>query len=417
MAWRLALRVPAAPDPGDRRDRLQQAAAAAREAKLQKVAERKAQVSVIDSTAASTCAALFPASAQVLGISVPKRKDVSMHALTRLAVAPRLKGSGAAVERARELQNISVCLLGSVALKRQQQAFDKWCSGKDRLPVNVDSDPSELMRGLTGMWDEAGQRLRALKQDVFSNAPKVVQVMPFLAAIYEVLAQGDSERWRWQPWLSPPSFLSSTKWSAILDALERVMPFKMSSVQSILEFARGAFLTMLLLAFDFAASNVASYCRILGYFEKLFETSNVAIVVHGERCLVHQVHIVKSAALLLKNVASVLFSLSGILTSDRALSSMCASIRGHVASRMVVKVGDPPDHSPLLSAIKQILCIDDDTSLLNSGVRKCRNWWSDIEKMAKHCHFEAGTGKWIWYASPDPAKRRTQNEDRSEQVP
>lgn len=111
--------------------------------------------------------------------------------MCRLAVSQKVRGSGPAVEKVRRLQSLSCTLLGSAALRFQNEGLQVW----------LDDAPAEghlrvLVCSL--MWDEAAQKMRArLSRAMFNTgatqggeqrqlaAPKDVPVMMVMGALYK----------------------------------------------------------------------------------------------------------------------------------------------------------------------------------------------------------------------------------------
>ena len=404
-AWRLAL--VALPLPAD--DEAEDAARARRQGQARHARERRAAALAVrraapeppTRTAAQSCALLVPGTGALLGVRAPTMQQALSHhmgALVRLAVSPRLKGSGPAVESARNLQNVSVALVARTILGRQRLGLGRWLDAA--AAQQAERQDFECLRGFTGMWDEASQRARSLSSTLRSDAPKDVQVMVMLAALFSVLVDGASrEVWQWQPWVCAPLFLAETKHKFLLHGLSTAFPFNMMDVESMRTFSQGAFATIICLGFDFATSNVAAYGHLVSHCESF----NIpGLMLHGERCLTHQLHIVKSACLSLVSLTPMLYSLSRIVSRDASCSGLESAIRKKVRASFVVRWrrGGAPAQDELYNMITGVFGMDGDSSLLRRGdARRRKNLEADLRVMTEKCHYDPHTQKWVYYVT------------------
>jgi hypothetical protein len=195
MAWRLALQRPE--DEGA--------------AKRHKIAEAKhargSRVSI--ATAAknfvatsneqiSMLAISIPGAAAMLNIKAASFQKASIAGMVRLASTPRVRGSGAAVNNVRKLQNQSAACVGITALECQRVGLDQW------LRRTEQPECEDVVKGLTFMWDEAAQKTRAIlgalaratgqEQKLLSSAPKDVHFLVVLAGMYQVVHDEVSEQ-------------------------------------------------------------------------------------------------------------------------------------------------------------------------------------------------------------------------------
>lgn len=397
-AWRLALGLANGVHPvvQARRDRAEHA----REA-LAWIREHRAQVaqhaqSLPTADAINRCVALLPGAASVLGVKRLKFSETPMESIMQLSVSPRVRGSGAAVEQARSLQNLSVAIVGKTALERQKQGLVYWLGRRAQRDLG---ENGSIMRGMAAMWDEASQRSSAPNRKNFSNAPRFVQVMVTLSAIYNIESCGRQEKWDWQPWFCAPMFMTETKHQCLLQGLARTLPFVWSDPKSLAAFASSSSFTFLGLVFDMASSNVASFGRMLRVLE-LGGHDCRHIAMHGERCLVHQLHIVKAACLNLSKAASMLYSISCILPSARAAEKLAAALRETVRQRLVIRYQARPLHTEVESIVKQILCWDDDGASVLGTSGRSSALASDIKTMIERSFFDRETQRWVFFAPP-----------------
>lgn len=112
----------------------------------------------------------------------------------RLAVSPRIRGSGPAVEKVRKLQATSCTLLSSATLTNQRRGLEAWLQACCREGV------SHRVLGFAAMWDEVSQKLKAMLTNASgsasastattfqTSAPKDVQVMCTLGSVHSMEA-------------------------------------------------------------------------------------------------------------------------------------------------------------------------------------------------------------------------------------
>ncbi len=256
-AWRLALRRDDLNrDAADaaivaRRDR----AVHAREIKQKNLIKRREEDRIArlpSQSSLQSVAISCPAAAPMLGVRVASSRKLfqaDLANVVRLAVSPRFRGSGPAVEKGRALQSAAVALVARAALSRQRMGLSRWLdNGGHSAPPGVDWD-QESCRGFTVMWDEASQKSRSLKAKA-TNAPRDVQVFVALAAIFSMRsAAGVCDDVQWQPWLCPAMFLASTKHEYLLESLRKVLPFDYTDRSSLRRFCTGSVFTIVVLGF------------------------------------------------------------------------------------------------------------------------------------------------------------------------
>ena len=128
------------------------------------------------------------------------------------------------------------------------------------------------------MWDEAGQKVRALLASRFSSAQRIVQVMVTLAVLWESRVFDAVTKRRWEPWVCPPLFMDNTKHEALLAGLERVLPFKLTDPFGVTQACAGAILFIFCCCFDWASSNVAAFGKMTRAHQDLGEIgANLAL--------------------------------------------------------------------------------------------------------------------------------------------
>lgn len=185
----------------------------------------------------------LPGAAAILGVKPKTLKSASPQALLRLALSPKVRGTGPAVDRVRAAQQTGFALVATAALHAQESGLLQWLDAPAAPRGHEGGDESQApavprgheradaaVRGITAMWDEASQRARALLRGRHvSRAQSTVEVLVMLGALHDVTVDADGvERWAWQPWLAPPILLHSTQHRVLSDALDSCMPFAFS---------------------------------------------------------------------------------------------------------------------------------------------------------------------------------------------
>lgn len=260
-----------------------------------------------------------------------------MKAMCRLAVSPRVRGSGAAVEKLRKLQATSCALLSNATLKNQRAGLAAWLESRCRPGV------SHRVLGFASMWDEASQKLKAMlttasgsnsvgTANAFqtSGRPRMSKSCARSAACarWRLGRQEDGSlirEARWQPWISPPRFMAGTSHKFLIEALGRSLPVDLSA-----EGALGPWVQkqtdhcVITLCFDFASSNVAAFKYYVAVAEAT--TTNKPIMIHGERCATHCVHLVKAHCIAMSQVAGVLYSVNKLLVSNKVVDGLAKNL-------------------------------------------------------------------------------------------
>ena len=345
----------------------------------------------------------IPGAAGMLNIKAFSFQKAPVAGMIRLAMTPRVRGSGAAVAHVRKLQNQSAACVGKTALDCQRVGLSRW------LQRPCQPDCEDVVKGLTFMWDEAAQKTRAIlgalaratgqEHKLLGSAPKDVHVQVVLAGMYQVVHDEASQqaRWTWQPWLCPPLFVLSTRARVLLEGLERVLPLNFRDQKSLSDFCKGSSLTLCTMTHDMASSNVSA----VGVLTKHIEESGPAcdsFLMHAERCLTHCIHIAKSACLSLSGNASMLYSLSRMLANNQALHNLIKAMRKNVEQNLIIKRAVAPTDDTMFNVILGAWGIDEDTTLLKS--ESGSSLLSDIKTMCQVSRFDPETKKWIFFAPP-----------------
>lgn len=386
------------------------------------------QVSVEGAKLAALC---IPGCAPLLGELDTKgsrdkgAKELPISAMSRLAVSPKVRGSGSAVEKVRRLQNLSCALVATSALRLQRLGLDRW--------LRSGPAPGTQLRviGFSLSWDEASQKLRALLEHAGCDkssamatlqptSQKDVQVMVVLGTMHlsfiksraghtEVLSE-------WQPWLAAPMFLSSTGAQHILEGLARAGPVDMTDPEVLKEWVRRQKDIILgTYCFDFASSNVACFRTLAASVEALGASP---VLVHGERCATHCVHLVKAHCIATSSLAGMLYSVSKLVGASRTVDGMVRGVALHVRQALEIRYGEPPPADELLDALLSLMGLDEDLSLVHRGGSRSgafTTWYDSVRKMCERSLFDTSSGKWLYYAPTgsmtDPAVVKREAED------
>ncbi len=219
--------------------------------------------------------------------SPSSRREIPLHALLRLALSPKVRGSGQEIDRVRFAQQCGFALVAHTALSCQKAGLEKWLLASTQDLTSI--------RAFACMWDEASQRTRARLRNVLtSKAQTVADIFVMLASVFEVRGGEDElDQWIWEAWISPPMLLCNVKHRTVLEALDRCMPFAFKDKETLLRFGKGARAALLSFCFDYVSSNVLAYRHMVAAACSL-ASSQINLLIHGERCLTHAIHIVKA---------------------------------------------------------------------------------------------------------------------------
>ena len=302
----------------------------------------------------------------VLSFSVPACQDfakrlkavtrgaVKVEALQRLAYSRRIQGSGAAVERVRHLQSLGVRLMGQFAQHRQQAGLQKWLAKGRPSPGSVGNLATHRFRGVSVMWDEAPQRsramlLRAMRSRSITKSQNVVEFLVAIGAVFEMAltvsppeVESDHREGcvvSWQPWLMAPLLVEPSSTKFVLQALAKSLPLDFRREQSLADWGSGVEACVVCLLFDSAASNLEA----IGQLSKLVKDSETKnVLLHGQRCLTHQINICRTDCATLSGCASMLYSLSKLVGNSSSITGLHRAFEKHVSKRLVIRFGDPP---------------------------------------------------------------------------
>ena len=334
----------------------------------------------------------------------------------RLAVSPPIRGTGSNVDRIRKLQQRAYTLVGSAALRLQSEGFNRWLDRSDLFCRHQPPGSIKfVLRGWQVSWGEASQKMRAflakdpkLQGMVESRAQSRVEVMAVLAAVCQMqvtIAGGVVQRqFDSQPWLAAPMMLEGTTAAAVKEGLLRACPCDLSSHDSIRKWCRASCCTIGLFAFDSASGNLKAMRELVAFVE----ASQLPFFIHGERCSIHQLHIVRSNCLTLGKVASTLYCLSKVLKISNTLLGLRNRILARIDASLVIRYCDPPDTSFLEQAALAVLGIDGEDEIYytdQAGRKHCTKQVRQLLDMIRKSRFDPASKQWIYYAPQLGASR------------
>lgn len=122
-------------------------------------AKAKAAAAQIDAEGAVVASLCLPGAAALLQPNCHEHarpKALLVGAMCRLAVSPKVRGIGAAVDKVRRLQNLSCALVANVSMALQRRGLDQWLGRPGGECVQ------HRVLGVSAAWDEATQNMQAL---------------------------------------------------------------------------------------------------------------------------------------------------------------------------------------------------------------------------------------------------------------
>ena len=270
------------------------------------------------------------------------------------------------------------------------------------------------------MWDEAAHKLRPLlsygEREGNASAPSsghtVLQVMS-VVCVLTCVCVGVSEGgdWfsaqRWEPWLCPLRILASTHTNYILQALLSSLPFLVDDGAARDTVLRACDLFVFVLACDAASSNIKSIKYLLHVLRQ-----EPRFLMHPEICSVHQLHIVKTRAFDLVNVAGILYSLSKIMRVSTTLQTFHSTLHAVVSNCAKVSLrkegGSGDDDSDFTKVVKSLFAVNGcDAHLhktLAGGVKVPTRFWENVLALCLSCSVTP-SGKLTLYVDDSPASR------------
>lgn len=356
-------------------------------------------------------ALMVPGAAGVLGVAKGVLTKLNHHppmeAMVRLAISSKVTGSGGDLDRVRRLQHHAYALVGSSALYLQEQGVERWL---EEATGHAEGG-KHFIRGWTLSWDEASQKLRALagrseklKEVIETRSQSRVDVMATLASVCQMRAEvgvdGHVKRCLdTQPWLCQPLVLERTDAAHLIEGLLRVVPCNLSDKAARKNWCTNALAVIGTFCFDSASSNLLTMRLLIGFLEG----SSLPVLIHGERCSVHQMHIVKASCLVLTKLASMLYCVSKVLKLSRTLSGLRDMIFQVVSRRLVVRYGQQaPDVADLRDAALAIFGVDGNEDQIyfldRHGNRKMTGYFKDICEMIEKSRFDVASKEWVYYA-------------------
>lgn len=153
-------------------------------------------------------------------------------------------------------------------------------------------------------------------------------------------------------------YLQSTKAEHLVAGLARSLPANLAKPGALQPWAaeNGDF-CVVALCFDFASSNVLAY----KHFAHTTALEGSRIFLHGEWCATHCIHLVKASCITASHLASMLYSVSRLMTLNRTVDGLRSAFREHVRRSLELRQGPPPPPDETLRAdIVYIMGIDEE---------------------------------------------------------
>ena len=400
-----------------RRTRLE-ALAGARRARLEKMRARRDETTRQQDHDHSVLAMSIPGCA-AMARSKNKNSGAYVEAVSRLAFSPKVRGSGAAVEKVRKLQNLASAAVAKITLDGQAKGLSLML-GRD---IGL-GEGDWCVRGCSAMWDEAGQQTRCLQHagkalGALSKAATCVQVFAGLAAVYEMIARANEEgdmvqvdmKIRWQPWVMAPMYLTSTSAPFLVKALSQTLPVNILDPSSVAQWVQGVFAAVFSLAFDSASSNLAAFAHFVWLTQRP-ALSDLPVLIHGQRCVTHQLNISRASCVSMAGFAGMLYSVSKMMRWGHASWALEKGIVAHIASRLEIRSGPAPDVSALRKAVRVMMQVDGDLSLLATKSGKGTTLARGLEEALQRCTFDRSSGAWVFYLPEGAQLARSPQEEQ-----
>lgn len=415
----------------DAHARRRQQTKAARAAKLRKCAATAVVVRPATQAAQQLCSPpglATPADAGRARRAVPRSADlvevalgeggttmteVRAAAMQCLAFMPRVRGR--ADQDVQLWQKRGACLLASCIQATQARCFRQFSRGfGDGVDAAVDAEqPVSALLALNCMWDEATQRLRstlantarrgsASLRTTTTTMPVSNTTMVSLAKVFLDLVVGIVRVEKWEPWVMPLRFFPRANTEAVLHSLLSAFPLPLERRAELDELLRPFRIVFLTLGFDSAKANILVYKYMLTFAHTSLPP---AVVILGEPCLMHQVHIVKSSAFALGGLAATLYSSSKLMRLNYILHTLQDSIHDLVSQSLRVEFGpgpaDPEDNE-IMTMATLIFGIDGDQSILyasQNGQKRATRFLEDLRDLCMVVQYDRAAQQWVCHTS------------------
>lgn len=129
-------------------------------------------------------------------------------------------------------------------------------------------------------------------------------------------------------------------------------------------------------------------------------TSSKPVMIHGERCATHCVHLVKAHCIAVAQVAGVLYSMSKLLVSNRVVDGLAKNFASSVAASLEHRKVAAPPINDLMEAVQKIMAMGGDLAWVEDGKSRSKSWLNSVERMCKQCRFDVDSRKWVYYLKP-----------------
>lgn len=343
-----------------------------------------------------------------VAMSQAKFTEVKAASLQVLSYLPRARGrlQGAALL----WQKKGAALMASCIEETQRSCFGRFA---EHLGLGVQTALGEgqqvsAILGINCMWDEASQKLRstgarrtgtALTKSRQTNMPVATSTMVSLARLHLDVVGGGRRTQKWEPWVMPIRFLPKNNMNFILHGLLTSFPLPLESPDKLKPLVDPFGLVWQHLGFDSAQANIALYKFLLD----LAEEQPPHVVLHGEPCAMHQVHLVKASAVDVGGMAAMLYSSSKLLRLNSTLNGVRDSIHDLLLRRIsiVYEVAPPVNEdTELVKLCHLIFNIDGDETLIytnRNGKRSPTAFLQDVQELSGKVKYDKERKKWIYF--------------------
>ena len=338
-------------------------------------------------------------------------------AMQCLSLMARIRGPFVSMIR---MQKCSACLIHSAILALQISCFAKLSAATSLEPA-VDPVDASSVFAITTSWDEASQKMRSIipnraglsGQPLGGSRPAQSSIvakhteMPVSGTTMVTLCRlhvfhnlGSMAKHQWQPWVCPLRFLGKSNANSILHSRLSKLPLNIESIIELRAISGKFGFLVLSFAFDSAAANISVYKYMAG----LMESAPSNVMIHGEPCCSHQVHIIKTGCFEVAGLAATLYSTSKLLRLSSSLAGVRAGIHSVVSSacRMLREIGPRSiDGHEFLHIANLIFCIDGDSSMLHTtrdGVARPTPFLLDLQELCRRAKFDRATSEWQIFA-------------------
>lgn len=189
----------------------------------------------------------------------------------------------------------------------------------------------------------------------------------------------------------------------------RGYPLKLESRSDLSTSTSGFDVVLLAFGFDSASANLKAFKHLTEVIER---SGLDRVVIHGERCAMHQVHIAKAGCVDVAGMAAMLYSSSKLLRSSSCLNGVRDGIHHFVARSFRVLYNPAPaqgERHEFLEIATLVFGIDGESHFLqrwHGGRLVPTPFMHDLLELCSKVRFDRPSGEWQWWAfAPDGCSR------------